>query len=398
MKRRWILAFAVAVLAGTASAGDPPKVELPLGPYVRPGRPLDVRVVGGADRVRAPGTPWALPQGDRGDEFILQLTDATVGVLQLDVERSGVVERVTQTVETLPADTVVVGVRGDGDVPAGARALRLPAEGLPTVDDGWLLVDETVGVEQAPEWTVGPNREKSRGLFRPLLLPADLRLFEGTRQAAARAPRLPRDVAMLLLLCAAAEVLLLVVLAFRRVGAWRRAAWLAAPAVASGAFLLGGDRLPGALRAEATAIHAAQYQTSLILVRVDARRSGRATFDLPRAATSAAVLRYSADDVTVESVSAGRRVEMDVPAGQTRLFAYAVPALWTTDRSIGDRLFLTSDETSIPAPLNEWMGSMGFKEYVDGIGWYGFDADELPRGHGTTVVAGLFAIAEGPAR
>ena len=81
----FLISFSFAV---SAQADDGPRIELPLGPYVRPGRPLDVRVVGGADHVRAPGTPWALPQGERGDEFLLQPTQETA--LRLDLTAQGV--------------------------------------------------------------------------------------------------------------------------------------------------------------------------------------------------------------------------------------------------------------------------------------------------------------------
>lgn len=389
--------FATASVAGDDDA--PPRVELPLGPYVRANRPLDVRVIGGADRVRAPGTPWALPVGARGDEFLLQMPAAVSAPLDLTVERGAKTDHVTLAVTVLPADGTVVGVFGDATSPPDAVVVRLPTTDLPGLSEAWLLLDDVAG----PSRELVPrqfNSVKSRarsawGFFVPSLLPADPRPFDATAHAAVRAPLLPRDVAVVLALLAATEVALAFFLAYGSAGPWRRTCWLATPPLAAVAFLATSDRLPGALRAEATAVYASQYRTALMLVRVEARRAGSATFDLPPSATPAAVLRYSSDDATVETVAAGTRVEMDVPAGQTRIFAYALDAATWLDLGTEDRLFLQSDEPSLPPPLNEWLGDLGFHRYADGAGWYHFPSDVLPRAHGATVIAGLHALASG---
>lgn len=423
MKRRWILAFALIALTSVASAapdGDVPRVEFPLGPYVRAGRPLDVRIVGGADRVRAPGTPWALPQGARGDEFILQLTDATVGVLPLEIERDGRVERVTQTVETLPADAVVVGVRGDGDVPAGARALRLPATGLPTVNEGWLLLDDGPDGVPRPFQDVGGWMRAERGFVEPMLLDPDPRPFVAMAEAADHAPRLPPDTALALMLLAVVEAALLGVLAIRRDAPWRRAAWLILPAVGALVFECRGAGLPGAIRADAAAVVVTHIGngsgTALILVRVEARRAGRASFELPpadasavasahdgsRAApdtlasattSSAAVLRYGPDDSTVETVAAGRRVDVDLPAGQIRLFAYAVTGIRPSGPPQFESSILTRSAQASPRLL-EWARASGFRAKDDG--WARAPAWMLPRSSECVVIGGLQVAAGRP--
>ena len=59
------LAATLVVTAKIARGEDsaPLRVDLPLGARVRPGRPLCVRVAGGAARVRTGTSPWARPQG-----------------------------------------------------------------------------------------------------------------------------------------------------------------------------------------------------------------------------------------------------------------------------------------------------------------------------------------------
>jgi len=362
LKRRWILAFALVAFAGSASAapdGETPRVELPLGPYVRAGRPLDVRVVGGADRVRAPGTPWALPQGERGDEFILQLTDATVGVLALEIDRGGRIERVTQTVETLPADAVVVGVRGDGDVPAGARALRLPATGLPSVDEGWLLLDDVADGSAPAEAPAVLDLlrgmpPQARPFRMPLLFAPDGGAFVAGAKIAESAPKLPSDVALVLEVLAVAEVLLLVILRFRDASTVRRAAWLGLPPIAALAFVASPGRLPGAISATAFAV---DVHERCVFVRVEARRAGVARFVVPQESTGAAMIRFSADDATVDGASAGREVVLDLRPGESRLFAYNTNLSWEAplpafglDGARGG---------AVPGALESWLAGRG---------------------------------------
>lgn len=391
MRGRLICALALAAWTATASAapdGDPPRVELPLGPYVRPGRPLDVRVVGGADRVRAAGTPWALPQGERGDEFILQTTAATVGVLTLEIERGGRVEAASVPVETLAADGVVVGIPAGATaescgvvVPPSARVVPLDRTALPTVTEGWLLLDlvpadlpPKAAAERLARLAALPPA--ARPFAEPTMLPPDPLPFVVAAEAAARGPGLPGDVAAALLVLAATEVLLVGILAMRRDRPWLRAAWIAAPAAAALAFLAVGDRLPGALRADAMALSDDRAGV-LVLVRVEARRAGRASFDLPVAASSASVLRYAADDATVSSVSAGRRVEFELPAGQSRLFAFKV----------GAEVEPAGGPSSPPPSLANWLAGLGIAP--DAEGGYGFAPGPLPRGRGARVVAGF---------
>jgi hypothetical protein len=392
LKRRWILAFAAVVLGRAvafASDAEPPKVELPLGPYVRPGRPLDVRVVGGAERVRAPGTPWALPQGERGDEFILQLTDATVGVLQLEVQRGGAIERVAQPVETLPADATIVGVRGDGAASPGTRPLRLSALGLPTVAEGWLLLDDIADGAAPPGATdlLRTLRElppAARPFRVPLLFGTDEGAFVCAAKVAASAPRLPADVALVLELLAAAELVVLAILRFREASSVRHAAWLGVPAVVALAFLATPGRLPGALSATAVAVDA---PGRVVLVYVEARRDGAARFVLPAGTTGAAMIRYSAADATVADASAGREVVLDLRAGESRLFAYAVErsfeALETSLPILG---YSTTDARSPPPPkpLRNWLEGRGFERVRSTC--MRFSGASLPRAADTVVI------------
>ncbi len=386
--------FAWAAPALAAPDGEPPRVELPLGPYVRPGRPLGVRVIGGADRVRAPGTPWALPQGERGDEFILQTTPATVGVVTLEIERGGRAEEASVAVETLATDGVVVGIPAGATpescgvvLPSGARVLSLDRALLPTVDEGWLLLDgvaEDLAPKSAREMLtrLAALPPAVRPFAEPLLLPPDPLPFVVAAEAAARGPGLPGDVAAALGILALTEILLVGILALRRDRPWLRAAWIAAPAAAALAFVATGDRLPGALRADAIIVSSGSAG-DLVLVRVEARRAGRASFDLPASAGTAAVLRHSADDATVTSVSAGRRVEVDLPTGQSRLFAFTIAPGPTP-----------TGEPDVPAPpsLERWLARLGLRAAPHGR--YGFPPEALPRGDGARVVAGFRASAE----
>lgn len=408
MKAWGILASALVAFSSTAFAAPddaPPKVELPLGPYVRPGRPLDVRVIGGADRVRAPGTPWALPQGDRGDEFILQMPAAVSDIVSFEIDRGGRVERMSVRAEVLPADVNVVGLfDGDSLWPQWThvvRTVRLPSQmprtGLPTVPEGWMLLDGPKDQNNVfGQWWYGDMAPAMRGFRQPVLLPPGSAAFEATADAVQRAPCLPSGVAAALALCAGLECALVLLLAFRRDRTFVRFAWLATAPIAALAFVLTGDRLPGALRADAVAVFipGSEAATTVVFVRVAARRDGRATFDLPAAASSAAVLRYSSDDATVESLSAGRRVEMDVPAGQTRLFGFSVSGI-SPEYHPGPARRLPGDPrpegAAIPPRLRAWIDGAGWR--ADEVGLPEFPPECLPTARGTVVVPAFHARA-----
>ena len=378
----------------TAAADDAsPRAELPLGPFVRPGRPVDVRVPG-ADRVRLPGGAWALPQGERGDEFVLQATEAVAGALVLEVERGGAVDHVTVPADVLPAGGAVVGQMGDAETKQPAsRVVRLRRQDLPTVAEGWLLLDDVVGTGVPPQVTSRLELLRrvpiaARGLFDPSALPPDARPFAAAAEAAALGPRLPAEVGAAFALLGAAECVLAVVLALRRDSPWRRAAWLSVPAAVAAAFLLVCDPLPGPLRADAVAVTTGQDGETFVLVRVEARRAGRASFEVPAGASSAVVLRFAADDATIASVSAGRRVEVDLPAGQSRVFAYVLTPGAGEAGGLSDTL---REAAPVPPALAAWLGSMGAPAGAEGS--YGFPAGLLPRARGTAVVAGFRAAA-----
>jgi hypothetical protein len=270
VKKRWILAFASVVLPATALAAPddaPPKVELPLGPYVRPGRPLDVRVIGGADRVRAPGTPWALPQGERGDEFILQMPAAVATPLELWVRRGDATTLVRLSVTPEAA---------------GAAADRLLA---------------------------------------PLSAPPDPQAYAATAECADRTPLLPYGERNVLLLLVATEAALLAFLALRRDGPWTRAAWLCGPAIAATTYLAADAPLGSALRAVPLVVESPDHEVT-IFVRVEALRDGSGVIELPDGGREVAVVRFAADDVAFENLSVGPRIEASLRAGETRVFAF----------------------------------------------------------------------------
>jgi hypothetical protein len=307
--------------AAFASPDDaPPRVELPLGPYVRPGRPVDVRVIGGADRVRAPGTPWALPVGARGDEFLLQMPAAVVAPLDLTVERAGRTGRVTVAVTVLPGDGRVVALlRETALAPEGTVGVQVTAHDTVFVEQAWLLFDERAGDPfmggapssgwPAPHWDT----------IEPFTLPPEPDIFRVLEESAAAAPLLDRRTVTLLLVFAAAEVALAVLLAYRRDRPWVRAAWLAGPAVAAVA-ALGASASVAPLVAEPLVVGDSAH---VAFVRIRAVRDGSGTLVLPDSATSPfAVLRFAPDDRSAEEMSVGSEVRLSLRAGESRLVAY----------------------------------------------------------------------------
>ena len=400
MKPLWNLVFGVISLPGMALAApdEPPRVELPLGPYVRPGRPLDVRVIGGADRVRTVGTPWALPQGERGDEFILQMPESASAVLSLEIERSGQLGRATADVEVLPAGQDVVAISADGAPPPGARAVRLAPTGLPTVREGWLLLDD-VGDGIAPAGVAEHLRHlrrlpaAARPFGAPLLFGADGAVFATTAALAGRAPRLPDDVGVLLALLAAVEVTLALVLRSRRPSPWRCAAWLGLPPLATLAFLLVPGRLPGALAATAVAIDGAHGRC--VLVRVESRRAATARFELRPEWSGASMVRYSADDATVTEAETGREVRLSLGAGESRLFAYAMRSKPDGEREASSSP-MSLDQPSpraVPEALRVWVEGRGLEARGSDLP---FTAGSLPRADGTVVIPAASVFVEVP--
>jgi hypothetical protein len=292
--RRALAAALCASLATAAFAAPddaPPQVELPGGPFVSSNGPLTVRVVGGADRVRAPGTPWALPVGDRGDEFVLQMPAAVSVPLGLTVERDGKTDHVTIATSVMPAN--------------GAES----------------------GASVAP--------------FDPLWLGPDPDLFAAAEEAAAASPCLDLRSSTIVLLTGGTLVVLAIVLAFRRDRPWVRAAWLAAPAIATSAVIAAGAPT-AALVAVPLAVDG---DLKVVYVRVRAVRDGSGTLTPPPTAhgfgPATAVIRYSADDRSVEEVEAGREVRFTLRAGESRVIGYGCQhekMLWLVPSSAPARI------------------------------------------------------------
>jgi hypothetical protein len=292
--RRALAAALCASLATAAFASPddaPPRVELPDGPVVRANGPLTVRVAGGADRVRAPGTPWALPVGDRGDEFVLQMPAAVSVPLGLTVERRGSTDHVTVAATIAPSD--------------------------------------------------GSESDASARPFDPLLLGPDPDLFAATEEAAAASPYLDLRTSTIVLLTAGTLVVLAIVLAFRRDRPWVRAAWLAAPALAASAVLAAGAPT-AALVAVPLAVDG---DLKVVYVRIRAVRDGSGTLTPPSTARSSdpatAVIRYSTDDRSVEEVEAGREVRFTLRAGESRVVGYGCQhekMLWLVPSSAPARI------------------------------------------------------------
>jgi hypothetical protein len=298
-------------------------------------------------------------------------------------------------VEVLPEDAHVVGVHGDGAVAAGDRAVRLPATGLPTVPEGWLLFDGLAPGLAPDDVEIRLGRVESlsgwgRSFAEPLLLPPDAAAFATAARAAVEAPMIPTSVGVLLALLAGVEVTLVVVLHLRIASPWRRTAWLGLPPIAALVFIVVGQRLPGALSATAIALDGGFGR--LVVVRVEARRNGSARFVLPPQATSAAMVRFSADDATVAGASAGREVVLDLHAGESRLFAYAFhehPA-GETVVSVGLWEKRLGAIAPVPDVLRPWIEGHGLAAEGDP---QPFTSASLPRAEGTVVVAGAHALA-----
>jgi hypothetical protein len=315
------LSFATAAFASPDDA--PPRVELPLGPYVRPGRPVDVRVIGGADRVRAPGTPWALPVGARGDEFLLQIPAAIAAPLDLTVERGGRTDRVTVAATVLPGDRQVFALPNGVSAPEGALGVPVTEPAAAPVKEAWLLFDRRPSADALDPRMPGslhqPARDSPWETIEPFTLPPEPELFRVLDETAAAAPLLDGRTATLLSLLAATEVALALVLAYRRDRPWIRAAWLAAPAAAVVA-ALGPSASVAPLVAEPLALGDGAH---VVFVRIRALRDGSGTLVLPDAATSPfAAVRFAVDDRSAEEMSVGREVRVSLRAGESRVVAY----------------------------------------------------------------------------
>jgi hypothetical protein len=326
----WTVALAVASIA---AAAEEPRVQLPTGAYVRAGRPVVVRVPGGAERVRAVEGPWALPVGERGDEFVLAHPSVVGGELPLEVRVAGGSVELRVRVRPLPASGRVVG--GFGEPGGEPQWVRLPTEGLPTVREAWLWLDEVRGEPPAADpavaaalaaWRDGPRpADSGRAAFEPLTLPASEAAFHAAAAVERDAPALPGAAAVVLLVLAVTEGVLALTLVLRRERPAVRCAWLAVPPLAAAAWLLAAGRLPGALRCTAFAVDGPQDR--LIVLRVEARRAGSASLALPGAAAGAAMLRYAPADASLREAQVGREVRLDLRAGEFRVLAYRLPGV-----------------------------------------------------------------------
>lgn len=380
--KRIAAALLVALGAATAAAEDTFRAELPLGPVVREGRPVVVRVPG-AEYVHlmTPGAPSANATGTRGDEFVIQWADAPGGVLTF---LAGTVadgsERVRLNVRVLPASGEVVGRFGDAE----GGAIGLPVDGLPTVREAWLLFDrvegEPPGAEQAvldalASWRAGARPGTDRAAFAPLTHAPSEDAFRGAALVDRDAPGLPDSVVRLLVVLAAAESVLAVVV-FRRPGSARtRAAWLGAPAVAAAVWLLASGSLPGPIRATAFVLEGPEDR--LVVVRFEARRFGWPRIDVPGAASWPALLRFSTDDTSATTDTLGRTSLLLMDSGESRLLAYSLPKGEDAREGPGP---------DVPAPLARWMRGLGLE--VTGAG-APIRPEDLPSSDGLVVVPAL---------
>lgn len=329
-RRIAVAAAAVLLVIAHAEAGDPPH-EFVLGPVVRAGRPVVVRVPG-ARRVRGGGSPWALPQGVRRDEFLLQMPRADVTLRTLEVDRGAGAPEVQQvTVRALPADRPVRAAFGSG-ADLDLAAADAGGHRLPTFAEAWLLVDE---VGEAPDgvppaaraaldrWrTSARPLDAARSAFQPLTHAPGPDAFRATAELAALAPTLPDDLVAALLILAIAEAVLVVLLRSRPGPS--RALWTALPAALCLVWMTAAGRLPGAVRV--TVVRLDGPQDRLVALRLEARRSSRVELTLPDGATVPAVLRFDADDIASVDDEIGRTVRVDLEAGTSRVIAWTEPA------------------------------------------------------------------------
>ncbi len=357
--------FAVATASSARADADPAAV-LP-GPWVRAGRPVVVRVPG-ASRVRAASGPWALAQGAASDEFVLQVLRADLGTLELEVEDlTGGVRRVSLRAEPLPAAGQVRGVLGGA---AGGPAdvvvdLSSPAT-LPTVPEAWLVFDDVAedpaaaaipGLARAAldAWRRDLRATATPG-FEPLRLAPDEHAFRAAAEAAAAAPRLPRDVSVALVVAAGATLLLLLVVRGARSGGdgqrtatvpsdaaapvtadgpacLRRILWICAPSAACLAWFAVATPLPGAVRATSFVLEGDSGATAF--VRFETDTVAEVAFAIPDGGSSAAVLAWDEGDATVREAEAGRRVRIGLPPGAVRIVAWRLPLAGDADGDAG---------------------------------------------------------------
>ena len=377
----WLLA-GVLLLAALARAGPEgePEVRVLLGGHVRPGRPLVVRVAGGADRVRADDSPWATPRGARADEFVVQTRRAGLGPLELTVERGGVSTRVQLQVRALAQQGFVVArLPTDGGVrptpPADAHTVRLTADSSdwPTVPEAWLVFD---ALPVPMDGFGGPGRRAldlalaalpaKAGAVRwdqPLLLPPGLGAFRAAHEVHRRAPRLPADLAWAATLAGATSFLLLLLL--RQRPTLQRLAWTASPVALWAIWVAVSTALPGTARA--TGFVLAGPESSLVVVRVEADAPSDVRFRLPSEASSATLFRFSPDDATAASVELGASVHLVLAAGEHRLLAYRMPR--GTDGGLG-----SSDKRPLGPELSRWIADLGCER----VGASGIGDDVLP--------------------
>jgi hypothetical protein len=321
------LLVALLCCASEARAEEAVRVEFPAGAYVRPGRPIVVRVAGGARRVRSSDGPWALPQGERGDEFVLQSEPSHDGRIELEVDVGVGLQHVGLRLTRLDGPGPFCATFG----PARPGCVPVPHDGLPTVREAWLpfdaVDDPPTGAAPAVRAAIasfralGPDGSGRPPWFDPLTFAPGLDALRAMAEVERTAPRLPRSAAVAAALSGCAALLILGLV--RRRAPLARLAWSAAPVLTFFTFVASGAPLPGDARA--TAAEFVHHGVALVLVRVAAVRDADVAIALPPRATSAALLRYAAEDPTSSGVETGRIVRFALTAGEHRVFAYAVP-------------------------------------------------------------------------
>lgn len=346
-------AAAVLALLPTALAfGEAPAADAPLR-VVRAGRPVSVVVAAGAERVRGPVGPWALPVGD-GDEFVVPGPDVAGRAFEVEVEKDGVREKVLLDMTPGPREgRLRAAFTPQDDVPGVVALVPGPTQALPTSREAWLVFDE---VDDPPaehgkevRAAVDSFRDGPRAALEPLLLPPGDEVFRAAADAAREAPHLPRAVRITGCLLAVLVCVLAVLGAAGGRGATRRVAWIAAPCLMFAAWVSTGDRLPGPIRATSMVVDDGRH--ALVVVRLAARRAGEFTAELPQTASGAALLRYDTADVTGRDASVGRSLRVPIPAGESRLVAWSVPSTVPA----------APPESGVPSAARTWIRGLGLR-------------------------------------
>ncbi len=357
MRNAFILA--VLLLLAVPALADDMRVEVLFDGHVRAGYPVSVRVRPVPDRVRAEGAPWVEPAGVNGDEFVLPGVAIRGSTVTFEVHRDGASSMHTKEVRPL---LMFQGTAAPGSRSFESSDVRLSVEGLPTVPEAWRLWWR-IDLRAAPALPAAVRTAAEEGVRRRFLDPwrADrtgggIDAFRALASAADGAPVLTRDVSLALVLLAAATALLALLLRTRRERPGLVSLWLTAPCIVALAWLLAGDRLPGALRGASLVLD--DGRDSVTLVRVEAVRDGSGTILPSAGAGRPTVLHVEAGDGSEEGVEllTGRGVRLTLERGRSRILAFP------GERATGPaREGATGGRRAAGADLQAWLRRLGLR-------------------------------------